>query len=156
MARHRVYRLVHATLRSESHNIQEAEYDRAMNETSTEREARLFRALMHPARIAILETLRHGEACVCHLEAYLGYRQAYLSQQLAVLREVGLVHDRREGWNVYYWVARPEVFTLLDTALLMVGGATKRDLPARLPNCACPKCAPGEVLVATRDQVAQS
>ena len=112
-----------------------------MGSIHIERQARIFRALMHPARLAILETLRNGEACVCHLEAHLGYRQAYLSQQLAVLRETGLVHDRREGWNVYYWVAQPGVFTLLDTARVMVGG-----LPApaaisnRLLDCPCPKC----------------
>jgi DNA-binding transcriptional ArsR family regulator len=127
---------------SESHNIQEVEYDPAMNETSTEQQARLFRALMHPARLAILEALRGGEQCVCHLEARLGYRQAYLSQQLAVLREAGLVRDHREGWNVYYLVAQPDVFTLLDTARAMVGGApAPATLPTRLADCPCSKCA---------------
>jgi ArsR family transcriptional regulator len=114
----------------------------AMNETSTQRQARLFRALMHPARLSILEALRDGEQCVCHLEARLRYRQAYLSQQLAVLRETGLVHDRREGWNVYYWVAQRDVFTLLDTARAMVGGsAAPNAISTRLVDCPCPKCA---------------
>ena len=113
-----------------------------MNETSRERQARLFRALMHPARLTILEALRDGEQCVCHLEARLGYRQAYLSQQLAVLREAGLLHDRREGWNVYYWVAQPDVFALLDTARALVGGgATPEPIPTRLADCPCPQCA---------------
>jgi ArsR family transcriptional regulator len=125
-----------------SHNIQQTEYDSAMNETSTERQARLFRALMHPARLAILEALRDGAQCVCHLEARLRYRQAYLSQQLAVLREAGLLRDRREGWNVYYWVAQPDVFTLLDTARMMVGDdAAPVSIPARLVDCPCPRCA---------------
>lgn len=112
-----------------------------MDHTHTEQQAQIFRALMHPARLAILETLRRGEACVCHLEARLHYRQAYLSQQLAVLREAGLVHDRREGWNVYYWVAQPDVFTLLDTARVMVGGASPDAIPTRLADCPCPQCA---------------
>ena len=112
-----------------------------MDTAQTEQQAQLFRALMHPARLAILETLRRGEACVCHLEALLGYRQAYLSQQLAVLREAGLVHDRREGWNVYYWVAQPDVFTLLETARAMVGGAPAPDaIRSRLLDCPCPQC----------------
>jgi ArsR family transcriptional regulator len=112
-----------------------------MNETSTQRQARLFRALMHPARLTILEALRDGAQCVCHLEARLSYRQAYLSQQLAVLREAGLVHDRREGWNVYYWVVQPDVFTLLDTARAMVGGGAAPDaIPTRLVDCPCPQC----------------
>ncbi|MEK7328155.1 MAG: metalloregulator ArsR/SmtB family transcription factor, partial [Chloroflexota bacterium] len=81
-----------------------------------EPEAKLFKVLMHPVRLAILNVLRDGEACVCHLEAALGYRQAYISQQLMVLREAGLVEDRREGWNIYYRVAKPEVFAVIDAA----------------------------------------
>jgi len=132
-------------------DIQEKEYDCAMDTTDTERQAQIFRALMHLARLAILKTLRDGEACVCHLEARLGYRQAYLSQQLAALRAAGLVRDRRDGWNVYYSVAHPDVFALLDTALRMVGGTTDRDrLPERVLDCPCPKCAPTIELVNTR------
>jgi ArsR family transcriptional regulator len=113
-----------------------------MNEMSTERQARLFRVLMHPVRIAILESLRSGEQCVCHLEARLGQRQAYISQQLAELRAAGLVQDRRDGWNIYYEVAQPEVFALLDTARAMVGGTPAPDsLTTRLVDCQCPKCA---------------
>ena len=141
---------------TESHHIQKKEYDGALDTAYTELQAQIFRALMHPVRLAILETLRTGEACVCHLEARLSYRQAYISQQLAVLREAGLVRDRREGWNVYYWVARQEVFALLDTALLMVGGAAERELPERLPNCVCPKCAPSEVLMSAHKPTVQS
>jgi DNA-binding transcriptional ArsR family regulator len=114
-----------------------------MHTTSTGRQAQIFRALMHPARLAILETLRQDEACVCHLEAHLGYRQAYLSQQLAALRAAGLVRDRRDGWNIYYSVAQPDVFALLDIALRMVGGTADPDRrPERVRDCACPKCAP--------------
>jgi DNA-binding transcriptional ArsR family regulator len=125
------------------HDIQKREYDCAMDTTDTERQAQIFRALMHPARLAILKALRHDEACVCHLEAQLGYRQAYLSQQLAILREIGLVRDRRDGWNIYYSAAQPAVFTLLDTALRMVDGNADRELPPeRIHDCPCPKCAP--------------
>ena len=112
-----------------------------MNESSTDRQARLFRALMHPVRIAILDTLRSGDQCVCHLEAQLGLRQAYISQQLAELRAAGLVRDRRDGWNVYYGVAQPDVFALLDMARAMVGGTPASDPhPTRLADCPCPKC----------------
>lgn len=111
-------------------------------EDSQEQLARLFKALVHPARIAILDILRNGEQCVCHIEANLGYRQAYISQQLAVLREAGLIQDHREGLNVYYRVIRPEVFALLDVGRAMVGLETPRsqfNVP-RAP-CPCPKCA---------------
>ena len=103
----------------------------------------LFKALAHPARIAILDILRNGEQCVCHIEAHLGYRQAYISQQLAVLRETGLIQDNREGLNIYYRVIRPEVYALIDVARTMVGIDIPRN-PFRTPRaaCPCPKCAP--------------
>ncbi len=106
-----------------------------------------FKALAHPARLAILDALRGGEQCVCHLERALGMRQAYLSQQLAVLKEAGLVQDRRDGWNMYYRVIRPDVFKLMESA----GGPASRpgrasDRPRRaraaVADCPCPKCSP--------------
>lgn len=114
----------------------------SMNEQTITRQTRLFKALMHPTRIAILEALRHSEECVCHLEAHLRVRQAYLSQQLAVLRKAGLIADRRDGMNIFYRIIQPEVLMLLDTARFMVGGTTATAPDAvRPPACPCPKCA---------------
>lgn len=103
-------------------------------------QARLFKTLSHPARLAILEVLRKGEACVCHIEAALGYRQAYISQQLMLLRDAGLVADRREGWNIFYRVTEPRVFAVLEAAQAMTGPVARasRRKPARA--CPCPKC----------------
>ena len=102
----------------------------------------LFKLLSHPTRLAILEMLRGGEECVCHMTAMLGSRQAYVSQQLMVLREAGFVIDRRDGWNIYYRVTRPEVYAVLDAA--------RKAVPVRPPEtftfssmsdvCPCPKC----------------
>jgi ArsR family transcriptional regulator len=101
----------------------------------------LFKALAHPTRLDILYLLREGEQCVCHMEAHLGYRQAYISQQLMVLREAGLVEDRREGWNIFYRVIQPQVFALIDASLALAG---RRPPPARrtkrTASCPCPKC----------------
>lgn len=106
-----------------------------------ERQAKFFRALMHPARLALLDVLRDGEACVCHLETALGYRQAYISQQLGVLREAGMVADRREGWNMYYRVVMPQVFELMDMVRMAVhDDDLRRSAPRRLADCPCPKC----------------
>ncbi len=81
--------------------------------------APLFKALAHPKRMAILEALREGERCVCELEEDLGLRQSYVSQQLTVLREAGLVCYRKDGWNAYYRIGRPEVYTLLEMATVI-------------------------------------
>ena len=102
--------------------------------------ANLFKALMHPSRIAILEILRDGEQCVCHLEAVLGYRQAYISQHLMVLRDAGLVEDRREGARIFYRVTKPEVYDLMDSAIQLSGAETNPVSQAKVKDCPCPKC----------------
>jgi DNA-binding transcriptional ArsR family regulator len=108
-------------------------------------QAKLFKALMHPTRLAILDVLRPGEACVCHMEAALGHRQAYLSQQLMVLREAGLVDDRRDGWNVYYHVANPGIWGVLDAARAMLGEKPVQEATTRvIASCTCPHCTQDE------------
>jgi ArsR family transcriptional regulator len=114
-----------------------------------EPEAKLFKVLMHPARLAILNVLRDGEHCVCHLEAALGHRQAYISQQLAALREAGLVQDRREGWNIFYRVVESEVFKVIEAAQGLTGSPeSKPGHAGKLANCLCPHCHPQTELAA--------
>ena len=64
--------------------------------------ARLFQALSDPTRVHIVEMLRHGERCVCDLTDSLDASQSRLSFHLKVLKDAGLVADRREGRWVYY------------------------------------------------------
>jgi len=104
--------------------------------------ANIFKALMHPARLSILEILRDGEQCVCHLEAVLGCRQAYISQHLMVLREAGLVEDRREGARIYYRVVRSEVYDLVAYANQMSGTQPAQLKTTGVSHCPCPKCNP--------------
>jgi len=110
----------------------------------------LLKACGHPVRLQILEVLlRDGEACVCHLEAHLGQRQAAISQHLARLRQAGLVTDRRDGWNVYYTAAEPSVVSLLAAARTTAAGVANtsgKRLTYRNPSrrsikaCPCPHC----------------
>lgn len=102
--------------------------------------AQIFKALSHPARIAILEILRNGEECVCHLEAILGYRQAYLSQQLAVLREAGILADRREGWNIFYRIVHPQILQILDLSRQCLPRESQEIPLLQAEDCECPKC----------------
>jgi DNA-binding transcriptional ArsR family regulator len=101
-----------------------------------------MKAMGHPIRLQILEVLEaEGESCVCHLEARLGQRQAYISQQLARLRDAGLVTDRRDGLNVYYTLADDSVAALLAEGRRgMPHGATLAEMPGRA-ECPCPRCA---------------
>jgi DNA-binding transcriptional ArsR family regulator len=109
--------------------------------------ADIMKALAHPVRLQILKVLRDGEACVCHLEAVLGQRQAYISQQLMRLRDAGLVVDRREGMNVFYSVADDAIARFLDaaeSAAQDIGGAQIRfeHSSGAEVGCSCPKCQP--------------
>jgi ArsR family transcriptional regulator len=121
-----------------------------------QQQSELFKALAHPVRLAILEILRGGEQCVCHMEAVLGLRQAYISQHLMVLREAGLVDDRRDGWNVFYRVVKPQVYAVMDEAGDLLGAASE-ELQLRVPaTCPCPKCNPAPAVVIPAEQVSSN
>jgi DNA-binding transcriptional ArsR family regulator len=79
-----------------------------------ESRARLFRVLGHPARLQILDILAVKPCCVCTITEQIGCRQPYASQQLAVLREAGLIIAEREGLNVRYRLASPDVQHLIQ------------------------------------------
>jgi len=106
-----------------------------------ETQSDLLKALSHATRLAILDILRDGEQCVCHMEATLGLRQAYISQQLMILKQAGLLEARRDGLNLYYRVVKPDVFNILD-ALTSVTGVTGKPPKHKhaKTNCPCPKC----------------
>ena len=70
--------------------------------TDNERAARLFHALSDGTRLSILQRLRFGERCVCDLTDALDAAQSRLSFHLKVLKDAGLVADRREGRWMYY------------------------------------------------------
>lgn len=115
------------------------------NSTPTEEPiAALFRVLGQPARIQILLLLAREPACVCHLEAYLGLRQAAISQHLMLLRDAGLVNAARGGRNIYYSLARPDLLELVQQAARVSGLAPEALQPpaAPLSPCPCPHCNP--------------
>src|SRR5919112_2898152 len=70
------------------------------------RSAQLFHALSDEARLEIIETLLDGEHCVCDLMTHIDAAQSRLSYHLKVLKDAGLVTDRREGRWSYYTLQR--------------------------------------------------
>jgi ArsR family transcriptional regulator, arsenate/arsenite/antimonite-responsive transcriptional repressor len=74
-----------------------------------ERAGVLFHALSDRTRLTILQRLRFGERCVCDLTDALDAAQSRLSFHLKVLKEAGLVNDRREGRWTYYTINREGV-----------------------------------------------
>jgi DNA-binding transcriptional ArsR family regulator len=73
-----------------------------------------LKALSHETRLVILCLLVEGEKSVAELEDMLSLRQPAVSQQLARLRADDLVEARRDGKNIYYSLARPEVRDVIE------------------------------------------
>lgn len=78
--------------------------------------AQFFRALAHPTRIRMLEILVRSGRTVQELQEALALDQPIVSQQLAVLRNQGIVTAQKEGLSVRYTLRDPLVGELLDLA----------------------------------------
>lgn len=109
-----------------------------------EKISRIFRAISTPTRFRILTGIGKGEACVCHLEALLDLRQAYISQQLMDMRDAGLLETRRDGRFIFYRLTAPELLDILiDIGKLFAIPTAEMEalLDADpLPQCCCPDC----------------
>lgn len=104
----------------------------ASTRTSRPRLAALAHALSDETRIELVQRLRRGERCVCDLMTDTGAAQSRLSFHLRVLKEAGLVTDRKEGrWSFYS--LEPEAVEMLHD--LVVGLRPKRDLPVVSGPC---------------------
>lgn len=83
-------------------------------QASAEKACALLKLLANPDRLLVMCRLSQDELSVGELEEQLGIRQPTLSQQLAVLRENGLVTARREGKNIFYSVASVQALAVMD------------------------------------------
>jgi len=79
----------------------------------TERSIELFHALSDETRLEIIELLRNGERCVCELTDTLDAAQSRLSFHLRVLKDAGIVRDRKDGRWVHYELD-PEAFDEME------------------------------------------
>ena len=81
--------------------------------TDASRATQLFHALSDETRLAVIEMLHDGERCVCDLQDALDVAQSRLSFHLKVLKDAGLVTDRKDGRWVHYALS-PDVFDELS------------------------------------------
>jgi len=99
---------------------------------TTERAIELFHALSDETRLEIIELLRKGERCVCELTDTLDAAQSRLSFHLRVLKDAGIVRDRKDGRWVYYELDS-EAFEEVET---LVSGMKPRVLKQSASCCA--------------------
>jgi ArsR family transcriptional regulator, arsenate/arsenite/antimonite-responsive transcriptional repressor len=69
-----------------------------------------FKALSDETRVRIIKLLEHGELCVCDIGAALGMVQPKVSFHLGVLKNSGLLKDRKQGKWVHYSLDESEMF----------------------------------------------
>jgi ArsR family transcriptional regulator len=78
--------------------------------------AKVFNALSDPTRLEILEFLRTSEKCVCEIIPHVGLIQPVVSRHLKILKDCGLVRDRKDGTRRLYSITEPKMFEIIDAA----------------------------------------
>ena len=78
--------------------IKKSDYPRQRYEAR----AKIAKALAHPSRLMMLDALTDGERCVCELTELVGADQSTVSKHLAVLRQAGIVEDRKDANKTIY------------------------------------------------------
>jgi DNA-binding transcriptional ArsR family regulator len=81
---------------------------------------RFFKGFTNPGRLRIIEALRQGERSVGELVQETGLPQAQVSNALTCLKWCGFVRARQEGRRIYYAIANPAVYRILELADMMV------------------------------------
>jgi ArsR family transcriptional regulator len=121
------------------------------NKRFAQKTSNLLSALGNEFRIRLLYAVGDGEVCVCHLEEILQKRQPYISQHLSVLRDEKVLNTRREGRYIFYRVADPAVFDLLETAAALQGIPEEEfpeiTTPRARAGCPCPACEKESALI---------
>ena len=90
--------------------------------------AALFHALSDETRLELLDRLKSGEQCVCELTDVMKAAQSRLSFHLKVLKDAGLILDRREGRWMYYSI-NPDAINELDEVVNTLKKASKSVSP---------------------------
>lgn len=125
-----------------------------MNMINVDGETRIaeyLKILGAPFRIKILYSIGYGEACVCHLEAILKRRQAYISQHLMVMRDAGFLKTRREGKYIYYRVTDRSLFDILESTARLQN-IPENKMPKisgteKITQCDCPPCQTEPIII---------
>jgi ArsR family transcriptional regulator len=91
-----------------------------LNEKTLPSEVRIFKALADTNRLKIIKLLKEGELCVCELTAVLTTSQSTVSHHLSVLKNAGLIKERKEGKWSYFRLSDGAVIEILNQAKLLI------------------------------------
>ncbi|MFA6309481.1 MAG: metalloregulator ArsR/SmtB family transcription factor [Clostridia bacterium] len=78
--------------------------------------ANIFKALAHPTRVQIVKLLKDGPLCVCFILPKIDSEQSNTSQHLSILRNQGILDNKKTGSKVIYGIKSPEVLQMIELA----------------------------------------
>lgn len=90
-----------------------------LSEEALSSEAKIFKALSDVNRLKIVQLLKEGELCACELTFALSNSQSTVSHHLSVLKNAGLIKERKEGKWSYFRISDGAVIELLKQAKLL-------------------------------------
>lgn len=91
-----------------------------MSEETLNSEAKIFKALSDVNRLKIVQLLKEGELCACELTLALSNSQSTVSHHLSVLKNAGLIKERKEGKWSYFRLSEGAIIELLKQVKLLV------------------------------------
>jgi DNA-binding transcriptional ArsR family regulator len=77
-------------------------------------EVNVFKALADPTRLKILECIEKGERCICEIIPYTGKSQPCVSQHLKVMKNAGVIDERKDGTKIMIKASNGDIFEIID------------------------------------------
>ncbi len=77
-------------------------------------EVDVFKALVARTRLKILECIKGGEKCICEIIPYTGKSQPCVSQHLKVLKQAGIIYERKDGTRVMIKVSDENIYNIIE------------------------------------------
>lgn len=90
-----------------------------LDEEDIEVQAKIFKAMSDPFRLKILLLLREGELCGCEIMVGLDRPQSTTSHHLSILKDAGLIRERKDGRWSRYRLSEGAVLEMLNLVKLI-------------------------------------
>lgn len=101
-----------------------------LDKLRSEGRATILKSLSHPSRLFIVEKLFEKSFCVCELTEMIGADTSTVSKHLSILKNAGIISDRKQGTSVYYSLEAP----CLNRLLSCVESVIKANLQKQLAS----------------------
>ena len=74
----------------------------ADKKTILDQKVAILKGIAHPVRLAVVEALADSEMCVCDIAEMFHFDRTTISKHLSLMKNLGILEDRKEGLKVYY------------------------------------------------------